>query len=106
MSGRRKRRWESSWPDFDIPSVCPQCRAHHDAMAATTGQDGPSDGDVNMCVVCRGISVYDSSIPTKLRFPTDEELEAFSADPRLQELRAAMEIVDRMNPLKGDYFPE
>lgn len=93
--------------DHDVDSVCPQCRAVHDGMANIESVAGPEDGDVNLCIVCRGISVYDSTVPTKLRFPTDEELDVFMRDPRIHQARAAMGIVDKIfGPPKGDYYPD
>lgn len=95
------------WPDFDIPSICPICNAHHEAAANTESQAMPTDGDVSICIVCHGISVYDFSRPGKLRFPTDAELEVIMTDPRLALLQAGMRIVkDRLGPLQGDYFPK
>ncbi len=97
----------TDWPDFDIPSVCPQCLAQHEAMGGMTGQQQPKDGDVNLCIVCHGLSVYDSSLPGRLRFPTDEELAVFNADPRLRLIRAAMEVVEeKLGPPEGDYWPD
>jgi hypothetical protein len=97
---------ERPW-DHDINSVCPVCRASHDGMASTMGEREPQDGDVNVCIMCKGISVYDSSVPTKLRFPTDEELAVFNADPRLRLIRAAMEVVEeKLGPPEGDYWPD
>lgn len=93
----------ADWPDYDLPSICPQCLAHHEAAANTSGGGMPTDGDVTVCIVCRGIAVYDFSLPGKLRFPTDEELEVFNKDPRLQQIRWAMGIV---GPPKGDYWPD
>jgi len=94
------------WPDFDIPSICPQCLAQHQATANTQGQNMPTDGDVTICIVCKGISVYDFSLPGKLRFPTDEELERFNQDPDIKALRWAMGAVrDTLGPPKGDYWP-
>jgi hypothetical protein len=93
--------------DYDILSICPICRAHHDGMANAMDERGPQNGDVNVCIVCKGISVYDTSVPTKLRFPTDEELEVFNADPRLNAIRAAMEVVEEhLGPPPGDYWPD
>lgn len=95
------------WPDFDFPSICPICLAHHEAAANTESQDMPSDGDVSICIVCHGISVYELALPGKLRFPTDDELEVIMADPRLAILQAGMRIVkERLGPLEGDYFPD
>jgi len=100
-------RPDSSWPDFDLPSVCPICLAHHEATANTQGQDMATDGDVTVCIVCGGISVYDFALPGKLRFPTDEELEVIKADPRLSMIQWAMGVVKtRLGPLKGDYWPD
>jgi len=94
------------WPDFDIPSVCPICLAHHQAAANTQGEDMPTDGDVSLCVVCGGISVYDFSLPGTLRFPTDEELEVIMTDPDIQRVQWAMGVVHRtMGPPRGDYWP-
>jgi len=93
--------------DHDMPSVCPQCGAHHEAMANTVNNDAPSNGDVNLCVVCKGISIFDDSVPTKLRYPTDDELTEINKDPRIQDLRSKMKVVDiLLGPPKGDYFPD
>jgi hypothetical protein len=76
-------------------------------MSNTTDDEAPHDGAVNLCIVCKGISVYDSNVPTKLRFPTDEELVEINADPEISRVRAAMHAVDKLHgPLKGDYFPD
>jgi hypothetical protein len=98
-----KRPW-----DHDVDSVCPICRAVHDGMASAMGEHEPKDGDVNICIMCKGLSVYDSSVPTKLRFPTDEELAVFSADPRLNLIRAAMEVVEEKlgPPPPRNYWPD
>jgi hypothetical protein len=96
-----------SWPDFDLPSICPICLAHHEATANTQSQSRPTDGDVTICIVCHGISVYDFTLPGLLRFPTDEELEVIKADPEIQRVQWAMGIVkDVMGPPKGDYWPQ
>ena len=93
--------------DHDIPSVCPVCRAHHEAMANTMDDRAPTDGDVNLCIVCHGISVYDSKVPTKLRFPTDEELVEIKADPHIAKVLRAMKITEIMiGKPRGDYFPD
>lgn len=80
--------------DFDVACVCPQCRAVCEGMANTETTDPPKDGDVNVCIFCKGLSVYDDSVPTKLRFPTDEELAMYAKDPRFEAIRAAMVLVE------------
>ena len=93
--------------DDEVISTCPQCMAQHDRMSDVTGDHRPTDGDVNICIVCRGISVYDSNVPTLLRFPTDEELAEIINDPRISKLRAVMEIVDEMSGRpRGNYHPD
>jgi hypothetical protein len=88
--------------DFDTPLVCPICRAVHEASANLTGPEAPEDGDVSMCIMCGGISVYDASKPEGLRFPTDGELEMFSKDERILSMQwARRRVVDRHGPPKG-----
>jgi hypothetical protein len=75
--------------DFDVDSVCPVCRAVHNGMANFTDDRHPADGAVNLCIYCGGISIYDGSVPTKLRFPTDHELRSIEADEDIIALRWA-----------------
>lgn len=93
--------------DFDLPSICPICTAHHDATSNLTGPNRPGDGDITVCIVCAGVSIYDFSRPGKLRFPTDDELVEIDKDPEVARIRWALGVVrDRMGPPKGDYWPE
>jgi len=97
----------TSWPAFDLPSICPQCLAHHDATSNTSDEGMPHDGDVTVCIVCTGVSVYDFSLPGKLRFPTDEELAVIADDERIQAIRWAMGVArNKLGPLQGDYWPD
>jgi hypothetical protein len=91
--------------DFDTPLVCPICRARHDASANMTGPEAPTDGDVSMCIMCGGISVYDSTKREGLRFATDEELEEFAKDERILAMQWARKRVrDRIGPPKGSGY--
>lgn len=92
--------------DFATDITCPICLAHHEASAALNGTAGPKDGDVSLCIVCGGISVYDSTAPGRLRFPTDPELEEFMADPLIRQAQAALDVVKAKAPLKGNYYPD
>lgn len=75
--------------DFNVDCVCPQCRAIHDGMANMMDTRHPEDGDVSMCIVCGGISIYDHTNPTRLRFPTDDELVEINRDPNMRAIRWA-----------------
>ena len=91
----------------EVHSVCPQCMAQHNQMTDVIGNDRPSDGAVNICVVCHGISIYDSSVPTLLRFPTDEELAVIVKNPKISKIRAVMDVVDMMyGRPRGKYSPD
>jgi superfamily II helicase len=91
--------------DKEVISVCPECLARHDRMTDVTGDHRPEEGDVNVCVVCKGISVYDSNVPTKLRFPTDEELAVIIKDPRISKIREVMKVMDLLyGRPRGKYF--
>ena len=92
--------------DHNINSVCPICRAVHDGMASMLDTRGPEDGDVNMCIFCGGVSIYQHDIEGRLRFATDEELVAINENPQMKLLLwAHRETVRRYGRPKGDYHP-
>lgn len=92
------------WPDFDMAMQCPICLSYHEAAANTMDQRMPVNGDVSLCIVCGGISVYDSSLPFLLRHPSDAELAEFMADPNIKLLQIALSEVRKIHgPPQGDY---
>ena len=60
---------------------CPWCAAVHDCASNVMGEGAPEDGNINICINCESISVYDSEAPGGLRLPTKEEFdEAMAAE--------------------------
>ena len=97
----------SEWPDFDLKARCPICGARHDGTANTVDDLPPQDGNLALCIVCGGISIYELALPEKLRFPTDAELVEIMNDPDIAELqRAHREVIRRHGLPKGNYFPD
>jgi hypothetical protein len=64
--------------------ICPWCAAAHDS-ALNVGVDvtPPDDGDVNICINCVRISIYDEKVQGGLRSPTVEELHEAMMQPEV-----------------------
>lgn len=73
--------------DHDVEVACPYCGTDMDGAMGVTGESGPKDGDVNICVYCTEFSTYEGG---QLRAPTDEERRGYLGDVLLLRARAAV----------------
>lgn len=79
--------------DHDQGTICPVCRAMHEAAANLTGDERPNGGDYSMCIMCGGWSVFDFSVRGNLRFMTDDETAVWQADPNMQSATIAYKLL-------------
>lgn len=68
---------------------CPACGTNLDG-AINGNTDRPQDGAALLCGYCRALIVFSGSPVASLRYPTDEELRRFLADPEMQQTIAAL----------------
>lgn len=70
---------------------CPHCGRNNMDHFGPTGRR-PSDGDVSLCWVCKGIAIYTVGPlgTTGLRQPAPDELASLEADPKVRAALAAM----------------
>jgi hypothetical protein len=70
---------------YDIDKiVCPWCTSIHDCAANVNGEGAPEDGNINLCIRCECISIYDSTLPGGLRLPTPIEMSEAMEDEDVQ----------------------
>lgn len=84
------------WPTQDLPTICPFCNEHHEAITLAQGDvEDPSDGNVCICFRCGKFCVFDSDAYGGLRKPTKREQRDFDRDEKQQQMVAAWKIVKR-----------
>lgn len=73
--------------------TCPHCGRVNDQHAHTEGRATPDVGDVALCWLCHGLSVYDRGPLGELvqRLPSEAESAEIEADPRITQARRALE---------------
>ena len=82
--------------------VCPFCAVIHDcAMSAGPEPGAPEDGNINICINCEQVSVYEQEAPGGLRPPTPEELEEALQQDEVQKalwaLRRSHYVIKKEN---------
>jgi hypothetical protein len=71
--------------------ACPHCGATQDAATTFEKAKQPKPGDVGICIMCAGVSVFEFG--GERRLPNNDEQREFAADDEIQRsialLRAA-----------------
>lgn len=78
--------------DHTLPDECPHCAEAMDGLEGPA--DGPSAGDITICMRCAGIAVFTDQMT--LRKPTTGELVTLLREPDLQR------VVDAIHRLNSD----
>lgn len=71
--------------------TCPWCAVVHDCASPASDEPGaPENGNINICINCECISVYDNTVPGGLRIPTDEEHTEAMQNPDVKKALVAL----------------
>lgn len=63
-----------------LDNVCPYCNFKIEAVTNIESDESPTQGDLNICIKCLGISQYDNVI--NLIKMTDKEVEGLDEDTK------------------------
>lgn len=74
---------------LSVKPKCPLCHAALDGWTATEECEGPTDGDVSVCLYCAAMLVFTDGC-TKFKPLPDTELAAHPAKAQLLKARAAV----------------
>lgn len=69
----------------DLTLVCPFCGAIHQVATNLTGDTGPENGDITMCIECGEWAFFSSLATGGLRKPISNEYVDIAASEKLQE---------------------
>lgn len=88
---------------FPTGHRCPYCDRPQETVEAVGAERGPPLDDGHSVIICRrcyGISLFDSTRPTKTRPPSPEEFQSILEDlpPNVRTLRAAKIRATGVNP--------
>ena len=70
--------------------ICPLCAAYNDPAVTPSGRIPPKDWDPIWCVGCLNIMVVDHTSPGGLRFPNNDDWDAWADHPRLGSILARL----------------
>ena len=64
---------------------CPYCNELHDGATeiSTTGEL-PDDGSFSVCLGCSKVAIFDASVPSRVRLPTDAEAAEIAVDTNIR----------------------